>query len=146
VDGPEPFRGTGLRLVPVPHAGNNSEAPEEVERIRELMADLLRPGSTWTDADGKTRPLGLDDVLVVTPYNDQVEALRLALPTDARVGTVDKLQGQEAPIVDLLASVVVGGRRPARDGVPGQPESAERGDVTGAVSGGRGGESGAVRG
>ena len=39
------------------------------------------------------------DIIVVAPYNAQVNALRDALPEAIRVGTVDKFQGQEAPIV-----------------------------------------------
>ncbi len=51
----------------------------------------------WTD-DGVTRPVGWDDVLIVAPYNAQVGAIKRLLPPEARVGTVDKFQGQEAPI------------------------------------------------
>ena len=41
-----------------------------------------------------------EDILVVAPYNAQVNRLaeRLA-STGVRVGTVDKFQGQEAPVV-----------------------------------------------
>ncbi|MSO14543.1 AAA domain-containing protein [Rickettsiales endosymbiont of Trichoplax sp. H2] len=39
------------------------------------------------------------DILVVTPYNVQVNYLRSILPKNARIGTVDNFQGQEAPIV-----------------------------------------------
>ena len=46
-----------------------------------------------------TRPLGVEDVLVVTPYNAQVRTLRRRVPAGVRVGTVDKFQGQEAPVV-----------------------------------------------
>ena len=61
-------------------------------------------GQTWTDADGATRPLAADDFMVVAPYNDQVALLRRELDADettagVRVGTVDKFQGQEAPVV-----------------------------------------------
>src|SRR6185312_8087491 len=53
----------------------------------------------FTDKDGVTRDLELNDILVVSPYNAQVRCLREKLPDDARVGTVDKFQGQEAPVV-----------------------------------------------
>jgi superfamily I DNA and/or RNA helicase len=91
--------GSGLRLVPVEHAGNQSESPEEVERIAELMTGLLDGGATWVTKKGDIRKLGLDDVLVVAPYNAQVSALSQKLPVGARIGTVDKFQGQEAPVV-----------------------------------------------
>jgi superfamily I DNA and/or RNA helicase len=70
-----------------------------VERVAALVGELTAEGVGWTDAEGKGRPLTLDDVLIVSPYNAQVAALRARLPTDARVGTVDKFQGQEAPVV-----------------------------------------------
>ncbi len=43
-------------------------------------------------------PSRTSDVLVVAPYNAQVGQIASLLPTGARVGTVDKFQGQEAPI------------------------------------------------
>ena len=56
-------------------------------------------GRTFTDVEGRTRPLRHEDFLVVAPYNQQVRTLRAALPPAVRVGTVDKFQGQEAPVV-----------------------------------------------
>src|SRR5205823_1348335 len=53
----------------------------------------------WTDRQGAVRPLRGDDILVVAPYNAQVRRLCETLPEGARVGTVDKFQGQEAPVV-----------------------------------------------
>lgn len=91
--------GTGLRYIPVLHSGNHSESPEEVARVRELVNDLLANGATWTDKTGERDALKLADILVVAPYNAQVAALAKALPVGARVGTVDKFQGQQAPIV-----------------------------------------------
>ncbi len=54
--------------------------------------------------DSKARLTTTEDILVVSPYNVQVNYLRSILPAAARVGTVDKFQGQEAPIV--LVSMV----------------------------------------
>lgn len=56
-------------------------------------------GKSWVDRKGVKRTIGLDDILVVTPYNMQVDHLRDVLPSRARVGTVDKIQGQEAAAV-----------------------------------------------
>jgi superfamily I DNA and/or RNA helicase len=53
----------------------------------------------FTDKDGMVRAMTASNVLVVAPYNVQVNLLRRALPADARVGTVDKFQGQEAELV-----------------------------------------------
>jgi uncharacterized protein len=91
--------GTGLRFGPVVHAGNQNESPEEVEQVAKLIGTLLRDSSTWTSKTGQTRVLTLDDILVVAPYNAQVSALAAKLPAGSRVGTVDKFQGQQAPIV-----------------------------------------------
>jgi uncharacterized protein len=94
-----PLNGTGLRLVQVAHTGNQSESKEEVAKISALISDLLAKDTTWTNQKGETQKLALTDILVVAPYNAQVAALRKSLPDGARVGTVDKFQGQEAPIV-----------------------------------------------
>jgi hypothetical protein len=91
--------GTGLRFVPVEHFGNQNESQEEVETVTRLVEELLRTGTTWTNKKGETLPLELKDILIVAPYNVQVSALAQRLPTGARVGTVDKFQGQEAPVV-----------------------------------------------
>jgi len=89
--------GTGIQFAPVAHEGNKSSSDEEVARVAALIADMR--GGTFTDSDGTRRPLREDDFMVVAPYNAQVLRLRAGLPTGVRVGTVDKFQGQEAPIV-----------------------------------------------
>ena len=91
--------GTSLRFVAVSHSGNQNESMEEVNEIAKLIRELLDGESTWTDRRGRVSRLTLDDVLVVTPYNAQVSALREALPKGAHVGTVDKFQGQQAPVI-----------------------------------------------
>ena len=89
--------GTGLRWLPIAHASNRGSSVEEADAIRAQLDLLL--GGTFTDRDGHTRRLGFDDILIVTPYNAQVRCLRTLLGPRARIGTVDKFQGQEAPIV-----------------------------------------------
>lgn len=96
---PGPLDGTGLRYIPVEHTGNQNESAEEVHKVVELVTGLVESRTTWTDKRGQTHTLGLNDVLVVAPYNAQVAALASQLPEGARVGTVDKFQGQEAPVV-----------------------------------------------
>src|SRR5690606_36306304 len=94
----------GAFWVLVVHDGNAQIAVEEVAAIRGAVEDLLR--GSWTDKDGTIRPVGTGDIIVVAPYNAQVNALRAGLPGGIRVGTVDKFQGQEAPIclVSMTAS------------------------------------------
>jgi uncharacterized protein len=87
---------TGARLEPVIHAGRSQVSPEEVQAIVQAVGDLT--GSSYTDRNRATRRIGHADILVVAPYNAQVNALRAALPAEVRVGTVDRFQGQEAPI------------------------------------------------
>jgi predicted RecB family nuclease len=94
-----PLAGTGLRFVPVEHNANQSDSPEEVEKVAELVELLLGEDATWVDKESKVQRITLDDVLIVAPYNAQVSRLLRKLRRGARVGTVDKFQGQEAPVV-----------------------------------------------
>eukprot|EP00178_Gracilaria_changii_P010487 TRINITY_DN3054_c0_g1_i1.p1 TRINITY_DN3054_c0_g1~~TRINITY_DN3054_c0_g1_i1.p1 ORF type:complete len:1343 (-),score=188.11 TRINITY_DN3054_c0_g1_i1:4019-8047(-) len=70
--------------------------PAEVNIIIKLLDRLL--GSEYV-VHSKTQELRAQDILVVAPYNIQVRALRQNLSPHIRVGTVDKFQGQQAPIV-----------------------------------------------
>jgi predicted RecB family nuclease len=92
------LQGSGLRYRPVSHAGNQSSSPEEAEVVRSLVTDILAAHPTWINREGREAPLGLGDILIIAPYNAQVFELQTRLP-GARVGTVDKFQGQEAPLV-----------------------------------------------
>jgi len=82
--------------VPVPHAGNRAASSEEATVVARIVAELA--GTSWVDHNGASRPLGLDDILIVAAYNAHVGRLRAALPAGARIGTVEKFQGQEAPV------------------------------------------------
>jgi uncharacterized protein len=88
---------SGIRFVSVEHDGCAQKSETEASRIREVYWSLLQ--QQWTNNKGTTRPIGPDDILVVSPYNVQVNHLKSVLPTGARVGTVDKFQGQEAAVV-----------------------------------------------
>lgn len=87
----------GIVMIPAEHEGCAQKSIEEGDIIKAKYDALL--GQEFTDRDGSTRPITEDDILVVTPYNVQVNYLRSILPDNAKVGTVDKFQGQEAPIV-----------------------------------------------
>jgi uncharacterized protein len=93
------LNGAGLWFVPVKHDGNRNSSPEEVEVVAQLVNTFIGHGVKWFRGIERSKDLTVEDVLIVTPYNAQVADLAERLPTGARVGTVDKFQGQEAPIV-----------------------------------------------
>jgi predicted RecB family nuclease len=92
------LRGSGLRYLPAAHTGNQSSSPEEAEVVRALVSDFLASNPTWINREGLESPLTLANILIIAPYNAQVFELQTRLP-GARIGTVDKFQGQEAPVV-----------------------------------------------
>jgi AAA domain len=95
------FCGSGLRVVQVAHEGNTNASPEEAGEVA-WLAEMLA-GCSWRDRCGAVGPVGGDGILIVTPYNAQIRAIQDALAarglTGFRVGTVDKFQGREAPVV-----------------------------------------------
>jgi uncharacterized protein len=90
----------GLAFVAVEHDGNKNWSPEEIDVVSDLVTRFTTRGATWIDSNGSELPIAGSDVLVVAPYNAHVTRLleRLA-GSGARVGTVDKFQGQAAPVV-----------------------------------------------
>ena len=100
--GVAPADGTGIRWVSVEHDGDATESIDEAALIAGLVHDLLEAEARWTDRKGASHAIGLGDIVVVAPYNAHVERIAKALADaghpGARVGTVDKFQGQEAPI------------------------------------------------
>jgi uncharacterized protein len=96
--GPLISKGTGILFHPVLHEGNTQASEEEVSAIERLVSELV--GCLYFDGEERQpRPLVLDDILFITPYNHQRRRLQAALGPDAKVGTVDKFQGQEAAVV-----------------------------------------------
>lgn len=94
--GGTPFDGSGLFHVPVEHRGNQSNSTEEVEVIERIAHSLIN--KEWLNSSGELQNLTKKDILIVAPYNAQVSALLEKLP-NMRIGTVDKFQGQQAPVV-----------------------------------------------
>jgi uncharacterized protein len=90
----------GVQTLTVDHHGNSTESPEEADAVTAEITRLL--GAAWTDEHG-IRALTASDVLVLAPYNAQVGLLRQRLTAaglgEVRVGTVDKFQGGQAPVV-----------------------------------------------
>jgi predicted RecB family nuclease len=90
--------GVGLRAIAIQHEGRSQASPEEADAIARACQELL-VGATVTDDEGEERTLAPKDILVVAPYNLAVREIRARVPDGVRVGTVDRFQGQEAPVV-----------------------------------------------
>jgi predicted RecB family nuclease len=98
------FDGAGLRVVEASHDNCRNASDEEVDLVAAIVDELLAPGATWVDRDDDgrevARPLTAKDILVVAPYNAHVARLVERLePRGVSAGTVDRFQGQEAPVV-----------------------------------------------
>jgi uncharacterized protein len=91
------LRRCGISWLPIEHAGCSQKSEAEAVRVRDMFASLC--AQRWINRDGIAEPIGAADILIVSPYNMQVNLLKSLLPADARVGTVDKFQGQEAAVV-----------------------------------------------
>lgn len=102
----------GYCFYPVEHEGNSTTSPEEAQTVLSLYHELL--SCHFIDKDGKKRAITPDDIMVITPYNDQVDEIQKLLP-HASVGTVDKFQGREAAVV--LASMAVSSLEDAPRGI-----------------------------
>ena len=96
-DGAVNYPSSGLLFIEMEHEGCSQTSHEEAAAVREIFEDLIE--QTYTDKSGNKRGLTVEDVMVVAPYNAQVNLLKEYLPAGARVGTIDLFQGQEAPAV-----------------------------------------------
>jgi superfamily I DNA and/or RNA helicase len=97
IHGGTKFDGAGLFYVPVLHTTNQNRSIEEVQKILAVAENLIKKGF-WTNENGQSSKISEKDILVVAPFNAQVDALKEALP-NFDIGTVDKFQGREAPVV-----------------------------------------------
>ena len=103
------FEGAGFWLRPIEHAGNSSASEEEAAEVARIVSLLLAPGSKWIDEHGVEHQVTPSDIRVIAPFNAHVHRIRQRLAVVGRpglwagdqvpVGTVDKFQGQQAPVV-----------------------------------------------
>lgn len=91
------LKSVGLVLHTVDHRDNCQRSDEEAAEVKTLLLELL--AQRYVDHEGHERPMTLNDILIVAPYNAQVSLLTKELPKGSRIGTVDKFQGQEAQVV-----------------------------------------------
>jgi predicted RecB family nuclease len=87
----------GIKFLPIDHDGCSQSCEEEAKRIADIYNNLMK--QKYINEDGKINQITSEDILIVAPYNQQVNLLKSKLPSNARVGTVDKFQGQEAEVV-----------------------------------------------
>jgi superfamily I DNA and/or RNA helicase len=87
----------GISFVPITHEGNVQKSEEEALIVHEIYQSLLN--QSYKTSSGEIKKIDRENILVVAPYNAQVNLLITKLGSEARVGTVDKFQGQEAEVV-----------------------------------------------
>jgi uncharacterized protein len=105
-----PLPSTGIHYLPVKHTDCSQSSEEEAAVIKELYQQLLE--QSFENENGNVIQLTDENILVVSPYNMQVNLLKRELPTGARVGTVDKFQGQEAEVVLISMATSSGDELP----------------------------------
>ena len=88
---------SGILYVPIDHQGNEQSSEEEIVVIKQLIKDLM--SAKKTDINGASSPVSEEDLLIVAPYNHQVRNLQEGLGLKFNIGTVDKFQGRQAPVV-----------------------------------------------
>jgi superfamily I DNA and/or RNA helicase len=108
----ECLKPSGVSFVPIEHDGCSQKSQEEADLIKEMVAGLVR--QSYRDRNGNEQPITLENIMVVAPYNMQVNLLKRVLPKGARVGTVDKFQGQESEVVIVSMTTSSGEYLPRR--------------------------------
>lgn len=96
-DAHEAIKPTGISFLKVQHSRCKQKSREEADVVLEIYRNLLQ--QSYLDKNGNKHPMKPEDILIVSPYNVQVNLLKETLPGGARVGTIDKFQGQEANVV-----------------------------------------------
>jgi uncharacterized protein len=92
------FTGSGLFHVPVVHQGNTTCSPEEAEATAAIFRELTKGDVYWTDKYDKSHLVRSEHIRIITPYNSQRYEIAKRIRGFSEIGTVDKFQGQEAPI------------------------------------------------
>ena len=134
--GPTRFVGSGLFHVAVEHEGRQSHCPAEVSAIERIVSDLTQEGVTWTDVESQTWPLTSRDILIVAPYNAQIQRTDRGAdgcPSQPSHRNRRQVPGAGSASGDLLDDVVVSRRCSARNELPVRPPPAERRNQSGSL-------------
>ncbi len=100
LEGKTKYKKPGIYFEPVVHSGNQNCSLEEVEKVKEIVKELLASELIWINGRKEKEEVFAHNIKIITPYNAQVNELQKALE-DIQIGTVDRFQGQEAPIIIL---------------------------------------------
>jgi predicted RecB family nuclease len=100
LEGSTQFSKPGIYFEPVVHSGNQNSSPEEVEKVKQIVHELLQSGLSWIDTNEEKHLLREKNIKIISPYNAQVNALKRYMQ-GIEIGTVDKFQGQEAAVIIL---------------------------------------------
>ncbi|WP_347990269.1 TM0106 family RecB-like putative nuclease [Methylomonas sp. AM2-LC] len=92
----------GILVVDAEHIGNRQSSQEEVLVIK-LLIDELKTGM-YVDKHGASHAITNDNILIISPFNMQVNLLKEHLPGFS-IGTIDKFQGQESAVVIISMAV-----------------------------------------
>lgn len=95
------LKNAGILFHPVEHVGCVQSSDEEIDFIAKLLSELQ---SCQLHDGAAARPVvPQQDVLIMAPYNKQVRALKARLQ-GFEIGTIDKFQGKEKPVIILSMS------------------------------------------
>jgi predicted RecB family nuclease len=100
LEGNTRFKKPGIYFEPVVHSGNQNSSLEEVEKVKQIVDELLNAQLKWINSTGEKEQLAAKNIKIISPYNAQVNALHRSLP-EIEIGTVHKFQGQEAAVIIL---------------------------------------------
>jgi uncharacterized protein len=100
LEGKTRFKKPGIYFEPVMHSGNQNSSLEEVEKVKQIVNELLNSQLNWINRKGEKEQLTAKNIKIISPYNAQVNALHRSLP-EIEIGTVHKFQGQEATVIIL---------------------------------------------
>ena len=89
----------GVHFEVIKHKNNSQESEEETEVIAKII-DKLHGSKFEYFSDGQLEKgiINSEEIIVIAPYNRQVQKLRKKLGKKAEISTVDKFQGREAAV------------------------------------------------